>query len=83
MSLDPNARVTHRRTDSKTDSRETIREQALGAAYVSHDLDVPARYEVHLDGKQERTQAMLVRAVSLSCTSLGITFLSSPWFMWI
>jgi hypothetical protein len=41
--------------------REAIREQALGVAYRSDDLEVPARYEVHLDRKLERTLAMLIR----------------------
>jgi hypothetical protein len=35
--------------------------QALGAAYAAHDLDMPVRYEVHLDRKLERTLAMLFR----------------------
>jgi hypothetical protein len=30
-------------------------------AYGAHDLEVPARYEVHLDRKLERTLAMLIR----------------------
>jgi hypothetical protein len=41
--------------------RDAIRDQAIGAAYTSPDLDVPARYEVHLDRKLERTLAMLFR----------------------
>jgi hypothetical protein len=41
--------------------RDAIRDQALGAAYATHHLDVPARYEVHLDRKLERTLAMLLR----------------------
>ena len=41
--------------------RDAIRDQALGAAYATPNLDVPARYEVHLDRKLERTLAMLVR----------------------
>jgi hypothetical protein len=47
------------------ENREAIRDQALGAAYASHDLDVPARYEVHLDRKLERTLAMLFRLKEL------------------
>ena len=31
--------------------RDAIRDQALGIAYTAHDLDIPARYEVHLDRK--------------------------------
>ena len=30
-------------------------------AYAADDLDVPARYEVHLDRKLERILAMLIR----------------------
>jgi hypothetical protein len=41
--------------------RGAIWDQALGAAYAAEDLDVPARYEVHLDRKLERTLAMLLR----------------------
>jgi len=41
--------------------RDAIREQALGAAYASDHLEMPARYEVHLDRKLERTLAMLIR----------------------
>ena len=41
--------------------RDAIRDQALGVAYAANDLDVPARYEVHLDRKLERTLAMLIR----------------------
>lgn len=46
---------------AELEHRDAIREQALGAAYAAPDLDVPARYEVHLDRKLERTLAMLVR----------------------
>jgi hypothetical protein len=45
--------------------RDAIRDQALGAAYAAHDLDVPARYEIHLDRKLERTLAMLFRLKEL------------------
>ena len=41
--------------------RGAIREQALGIAYAADGLEVPARYEIHLDRKLERTLAMLVR----------------------
>jgi hypothetical protein len=41
--------------------RDAIRDQALGIAYAADDLEVPARYEVHLDRKLERTLAMLIR----------------------
>ena len=41
--------------------RDAIRDQALGVAYAANDLDVPARYETHLDRKLERTLAMLIR----------------------
>jgi hypothetical protein len=41
--------------------RDAIRDQALGVAYAANDLDVPARYETHLDRKLERTLAMLFR----------------------
>jgi hypothetical protein len=41
--------------------RDAIRDQALGVAYGTRDLDTPARYEVHLDRKLERMSAMLVR----------------------
>jgi hypothetical protein len=41
--------------------RNAIRDQALGIAYATDDLEVPARYEVHLDRKLERTLAMLFR----------------------
>jgi hypothetical protein len=46
---------------AELENRDAIREQALGAAYAAHDLDVPARYEVHL----ERTLAMLFRLKEL------------------
>ena len=41
--------------------RRAIRDQALGMAYAADDLDVPARYEVHLDRKLERMLTMLIR----------------------
>jgi hypothetical protein len=47
---------------AELEHRDEIRDQALGAA---HDLDVPARYEVHLDRKLERTLAMLFRLKEL------------------
>jgi hypothetical protein len=46
---------------AELEHRDVIRDQALGAAYAAPDLDVPARYEVHLDRKLERTLAMLFR----------------------
>jgi hypothetical protein len=45
--------------------RDAIRDQAIGAAYAAHDLDMPVRYEVHLDRKLERTLAMLFRLKEL------------------
>jgi hypothetical protein len=45
--------------------RGAIRDQALGMAYAANSLEVPARYEVHLDRKLERTLAMLVRLKEL------------------
>jgi hypothetical protein len=45
--------------------RDAIRDQALGVAYAAQALDVPARYEVHLDRKLERTLAMLIRLKEL------------------
>ena len=50
--------------------RDAIRDQALGVAYAADDLDVPARYEVHLDRKLERTLAMLIRLRDLRRPSL-------------
>jgi hypothetical protein len=47
------------------ENRGAIRDQALGIAYAAPDLDVPARYEVHLDRKLERTLAMLFRLKEL------------------
>jgi hypothetical protein len=41
--------------------RDAIRDHALGIAYAADDLEVPARYEVHLDRKLEKTLAMLIR----------------------
>jgi hypothetical protein len=46
---------------AELEHRGVIRDQALGTAYAAQDLDVPARYEVHLDRKLERTLAMLFR----------------------
>jgi hypothetical protein len=40
------------------------------AAYAANDLDVPARYETHLDRKLERTLAMLFRLRELRRTSV-------------
>jgi hypothetical protein len=41
--------------------RDAIRDQALGIAYAADALEAPARYEIHLDRKLERTLAMLIR----------------------
>ena len=46
---------------AELEHRDEIRDHALGIAYGARDLDVPARYEVHLDRKLERTLAMLFR----------------------
>jgi hypothetical protein len=46
---------------AELEHRDAIRDQALGAAYATPNLDVPARYEVHLDRKLERTLSMLIR----------------------
>jgi hypothetical protein len=50
---------------TELEHRGAIRDQALGTAYAAEDLDVPARYEVHLDRKLERTLAMLFRLKEL------------------
>jgi hypothetical protein len=50
--------------------RDAIRDQALGVVYGANDLDVPARYEVHLDRKLERTLAMLFRLRELRRSSV-------------
>jgi hypothetical protein len=50
---------------AELEHRDAIRDQALGIAYAAHDLDPPARYEVHLDRKLERTLAMLFRLKEL------------------
>jgi hypothetical protein len=41
--------------------RDVIRDQAFGIAYAAVGLEVPARYEIHLDRKLERTLGMLIR----------------------
>jgi hypothetical protein len=46
---------------AELENRSAIRDQALGVAYAAHDLDAPARYEVHLDRKLERTLTILFR----------------------
>jgi len=51
--------------------RDAIRDQALGIAYAANELDAPARYEVHLDRKLERTLAMLVRLQELRRAASG------------
>ncbi len=50
---------------SELEHRDAIRDQALGMAYGTGDLERTARYEVHLDRKLERTLAMLVRLQDL------------------
>ena len=50
---------------AELENRDAIRDQAIGAAYAAHDLDMPVRYEVHLDRKLERTLAMLFRLKEL------------------
>ena len=47
-------------------------DQALGAAYAAQELDVPARYEVHLDRKLERTLSMLLRLKELRGPGVGL-----------
>jgi hypothetical protein len=51
----------HEEPITALEHRDAIRDQALGIAYAADDLDVPARYEGHLDRKLERTLAMLFR----------------------
>jgi hypothetical protein len=46
---------------SELQHRDAIRDQALGMAYGTDELERTARYEVHLDRKLERTLAMLLR----------------------
>ena len=41
--------------------RDAIRDQAFGMAYATDELEVPARYEIHLDRKLERTLSMLIK----------------------
>jgi hypothetical protein len=43
---------------AELENRDAIRDHALGAAYAAHDLDVPARYEVHL-GPPKRSAASI------------------------
>lgn len=52
--------------------RGAIRDQALGVAYAAQELDTPARYEVHLDRKLERTLTMLVRLKELRGPGVGL-----------
>ena len=49
--------------------RDAIRDQALGIAYAAESLEAPARYEVHLDRKLERTLAMLIKLRELRRTA--------------
>ncbi len=51
--------------------REAIRDQAIGTAYATDHLETPARYEVHLDRKLERTLAMLFRLRELRRPSVS------------
>jgi hypothetical protein len=46
---------------AELEHRDAIKEQAIGTAYASDDLETPARYEVHLDRKLERVLTMLIR----------------------
>ncbi len=55
---------------AELENRDAIRDQALGMAYTADDLDVPARYEIHLDRKLERTLAMLIRLRELRRTTV-------------
>jgi hypothetical protein len=50
---------------AELENRDAIRDQVIGAAYAAHDLDMPVRYEIHLDRKLERTLAMLFRLKEL------------------
>ena len=59
--IDRNWMEWYERPIAELEHRDAIRNQALGAAYGTRGLDAPARYEVHLDRKLERTLAMLVR----------------------
>jgi hypothetical protein len=49
--------------------RDAIRDQALGISYGADGLEVPARYEIHLDRKLERTLAMLIKLRELRQTA--------------
>jgi hypothetical protein len=53
---------------AELEHRDAIREQAFGSAYGTNGLETPARYEVHLDRKLERTLAMLIRLQDLRRT---------------
>ena len=67
---------------AELEHRDAIRDHALGAAYAAHDLDVPARYEVHLDRKLERTLAMLIRLQELRpATVPRLIRLAEPTFL--
>jgi hypothetical protein len=56
---------------SELQHRDAIRDQALGMAYGTDDLERPARYEVHLDRKLERVLVMLVRLQDLRRPSVS------------
>jgi hypothetical protein len=60
----------HEQPIAELQHRDTIRDQALGIAYATDDLEVPVRYEVHLDRKFERTLAMLIRLRDLRRTAV-------------
>ena len=53
---------------AELEHRDAIREQAFGTSYATHKLETPARYEVHLDRKLERTLSMLIRLRELQRT---------------
>jgi hypothetical protein len=55
---------------AELEHRDASRDQALGMAYAADDLDVPTRYEVHLDRKLERTLTMLIRLRELRRTTV-------------
>jgi hypothetical protein len=61
------------------ENRDAFRDQALGATSAAQDLDVPARYEVHLDRKLERTLAMLIQLRELTAFRGSINRLAILW----
>ena len=68
--ISQNWQTWYERPIAELQHRDAIRDQALGVAYAANDLDVPARYEVHLDRKLEKTLAMLIRLRDLRRPSL-------------